>query len=133
MHEEFEPETIDLIRYRHPGTTVLAHPECKPEVVKKADLVGSTNYLHSYVMENQEKKGPFLLLTECGIASRLSIDAPKARLVGACHLCKYMRSNSLEAIAQTLREPTEKQIVEIDPAIMQRARRCIERMFEYAK
>jgi quinolinate synthase len=133
VHEEMTPETIDQIRYRHPNVTVLAHPECKPEVVEKADVVGSTTDMVRYVSEKQSHKGPFLLLTECGVATRLSVEAPQAKLVGGCHLCKYMRSNSLLDLAQTLRSPQKSQIVEIEPDILQRARRCIERMFEYAE
>lgn len=133
VHEEFTAEMIDLVRYRHPGTTVLAHPECKPEVVEKADVIGSTSDLYHYIKKNQAQKNPFLLLTECGVASRLNIEAPAARLVGGCHLCKYMRSNSLPHILSALKNPEKKQIIEIEPAILDGARRCIERMFEYAE
>lgn len=130
VHEQFEPEAIDLLRHQYNGLTVLAHPECRPEVVAKADFIGSTTAMHQYVTTHQEKKSPFLLLSECGVASRLSVEAPKARLVGSCMLCKYMRSNSLNEIAKALREPIG---IEIEDTVLSRARRCIERMFEYAE
>ncbi|HSX27052.1 MAG TPA: quinolinate synthase NadA [Chlamydiales bacterium] len=133
VHEQIEPETVDFIRQNHPDVVVLAHPECKPEVVAKANVVGSTTQMHQYVLEHQDEKNPFLLLSECGVASRLAVEAPKARLIGGCTMCKYMRSNSLDSISKALSDPLPSQIVEIDSAIQKRARECIERMFIYAE
>lgn len=131
VHEQFDPETIELLRSSYEEeVVVLAHPECKPEVIAKADFVGSTTDMHRYVTIHQEEKSPFLLLSECGVASRLAIEAPKARLIGGCMLCKFMRSNSLKDILKALREPEDLQI---DPLVLNRARLCIERMFEYAE
>ncbi len=133
VHEEIEPDLIDLMKKRHPDALVLAHPECKPEVVAKADFVGSTTEMHRHAMERKAEKRPFLLLTECGVASRLALDAPGIRLIGGCMLCKYMRSNNLEAIAGALSDPLPSQIIEIEKSVQKRARLCIERMFEYAE
>lgn len=130
VHEQFDPEAIDLIRSQYRDVVVLAHPECKPEVVGKADVVGSTTEMHRYVMNHRLEKRPFLLLTECGVASRLAVEVPEAKLVGACTLCKYMRSNSLNAIANSMRRGKQ---IEMDPLVLERARQCIERMFEYAE
>lgn len=132
VHEQFDPEIVHAIRRQHKDAVVLAHPECKPEVAEMADMVGSTSEMFRYVKEHQNEKKPFLLLTECGVASRLQMEVPEARTVGGCILCKYMRSNSLTAMAQSLRDPLPSQIIEIDPAILERARLCIERMFQYA-
>ena len=121
------------MREAHPGIVVLAHPECKPSVVAKEDRIGSTTEMVQYVLERKRSGTPFLLLTECGVASRLSVEAPEAKLVGGCTLCKYMRSNSLSSIAQALEDPRPTQIVEIAPSALEKARKCIERMFEYAE
>src|SRR5579863_6206873 len=42
VHERFTPEDIRGLRASHPGITVLAHPECPPEVVAECDFAGST-------------------------------------------------------------------------------------------
>ena len=42
VHERFTPEDIRGPRESHPGITVLAHPECPPEVVAECDFSGST-------------------------------------------------------------------------------------------
>lgn len=131
VHEQFQPEQIDFLKSQHPGLKVLAHPECKPEVVEKADVVSSTTGMIDYV-KAQKTNSPLLLLTECGIASRLQAENPALKLVGACALCRYMRSNSLQAIYQALKDPKPSQIITIDPNIQAQSMRCIEAMFHYA-
>jgi quinolinate synthase len=133
VHEEFEPEQIDHLKMQHPALTVLAHPECKPEVARKADVICSTTGMIDYVKIHGNKTSPFLLLTECGIASRLQAEDPTLQLVGSCSLCRYMRSNSLEAIYQALKEPKPSQVIEIDANVQKEALRCIQAMFHYAE
>jgi len=133
VHEQFEPWQVDSFKARHPSLKVLAHPECKPEVVQKADVVCSTTGMVDYVKAHREEDKSFLLLTECGIASRLQVEHPELKLVGSCALCRYMRSNSLEAIHSALLDPNPEQIIDIDPQIMKGAFRSLEAMFEYAE
>jgi len=42
VHQRFLPEHIDRVRAEHPGIRVIVHPECRFEVVQKADEIGST-------------------------------------------------------------------------------------------
>ena len=58
VHEEFEPESVDLFKSLDPDALVFAHPECKPEVVAKADFVGSTSQMHRTVLERQNENRP---------------------------------------------------------------------------
>jgi quinolinate synthase len=133
VHEQFEPQQIDHFKIQYPALKVLAHPECKPEVVSKADVICSTTGMIDYVKALRDSNTPLLLLTECGIASRLQVENPGIKLVGSCAMCRYMRSNSLEAIYQALKEPRPSQIIEIDSNIQEKALRCIEAMFAFSK
>ena len=45
VHGRFTPECVDDVRERISGVNVLVHPECRHEVVTKADYVGSTEYI----------------------------------------------------------------------------------------
>ncbi|TIU26798.1 MAG: quinolinate synthase NadA, partial [Mesorhizobium sp.] len=49
VHERFSANDIRDLRDAHPGVTVLAHPECPPEVVAEADFAGSTAAMSDYV------------------------------------------------------------------------------------
>ena len=42
VHGRFLPEHVDRMREAYPGIRVIVHPECRYEVVRKADLWGST-------------------------------------------------------------------------------------------
>jgi quinolinate synthase len=133
VHEAIEADAIAGIRKQHPDAFVIAHPECKPSVVEKADFVGSTAEMQRFVATSASQQRPFFLLSECGVAARIAVEVPEARLVGSCTLCRYMRSNSLEAIAQALETPRPDQMVSIAPEIQFRALMTLERMFTYAE
>jgi len=45
VHQLFRPEHVDQARAKHPGIKVIVHPECRFEVVQKADLAGSTEFI----------------------------------------------------------------------------------------
>jgi quinolinate synthase len=133
VHEQFTPQKIDHFKARYPALKVLAHPECKPEVASKADAVCSTTGMIDYVKACKNDAIPFLLLTECGITSRLQVEHREVKLVGSCTMCRYMRSNSLESVYKALKAPEPSQIIEIEPGLIKNARRSIEAMFKYAE
>ena len=45
IHARFEPDDVEAIRAQHPGCRVIAHPECRQEVIEACDGAGSTSYL----------------------------------------------------------------------------------------
>ncbi|MFF5204792.1 quinolinate synthase NadA [Streptosporangium sp. NPDC000396] len=51
VHGRFTAECVDDVRERIPGVNVLVHPECRHEVVTKADYVGSTEYIIKKLQE----------------------------------------------------------------------------------
>ena len=129
VHEEYNADQIFRIRTEYPNVKVVSHPECNPEVIKNSDFVGSTSQMLHYMRETESKE--FLMLTECGLSSRLQVEFPDKRLVGACTMCRYMKSNTLENILRVLKNPTEGDRVVIPEDIRRRAQVCIEAMFKY--
>ncbi|HEX6470309.1 MAG TPA: quinolinate synthase NadA [Streptosporangiaceae bacterium] len=45
VHGRFTKASVDDVRARVPGVRVLVHPECRHEVVRAADDIGSTEYI----------------------------------------------------------------------------------------
>jgi len=133
VHEEFSVDHVHVIRESHPKVKVLVHPECKPEVVELADVVSSTTGMIEYVKSHGKEEDAFLMLTECGIASRLQVEVPYVKLFGTCMMCTFMRSNSLANIKQALSHPLPHQIIEIDEHVRKQALHCLEQMFFYSQ
>jgi len=131
VHEEYGTEQIHKIRLEYPKAKIVSHPECNAEVCAESDFVGSTSQMLKYMAESKAKE--FLMLTECGLSSRIQVEMPKKRFVGTCSMCKYMKSNSLEDIRRVLINPTARDRVVIDEAVRLRAQKCIEAMFKYTQ
>jgi len=131
VHEEYDTEQIFKIRTEYPDVKVVSHPECTPEICAESDFVGSTTQMLNYMRETEAKE--FLMLTECGLSSRLQVEFPDKKLVGSCVLCRYMKSNTLEDIQRVLKNPTPRDHVVIDEEVRVKAVKCIEAMFHYNK
>lgn len=130
VHDQFTPAQIAEARAQFPGLKVVAHPECTAEVAALADFVGSTGAMMTYVKTTPAPY--FLMLTECGLVSRLEVESPEKRFIGGCRLCPYMKMNTLEKVRDALKAPRPDQIITLDEGLRRRALRCIERMFELA-
>ena len=80
VHGTFVPEHVDLVREKVPGVKVLVHPECRYEVVDKADLVGSTEFII-----NQVRTAPpgtaWAIGTELNLVGRLAQEHPEQTIV----------------------------------------------------
>jgi quinolinate synthase len=70
VHQLFEPSDIDFYKQKYPDILVAVHPECDPEVCKKADFVGSTSQIIKYVQAlDPEQK--VVVGTEYNLVNRL--------------------------------------------------------------
>lgn len=124
VHERFTPEDIRSLRESHPGITVLAHPECPPEVIAECDFTGSTAAMADYV--GKERPARVVLLTECSMSDNVALQYPDLEFVRPCNLCPHMKRITLPKIRRSLETMTHD--VTVDPSIAERARRAVERM-----
>ena len=51
VHQLFTPEDIDFYKDKYRDIIVAVHPECRVDVVQKADFVGSTSQIIKFVKE----------------------------------------------------------------------------------
>jgi quinolinate synthase len=126
VHERFSVDDIRGLRESHPGLTVLAHPECPPEVVAECDFSGSTAAMADYV--GQKRPARVVLLTECSMSDNVALQYPDLEFVRPCNLCPHMKRITLGNIRHALETMTHE--VTIAPEIAERARRSVERMLE---
>ncbi|MBN9552642.1 MAG: quinolinate synthase NadA [Alphaproteobacteria bacterium] len=124
VHERFSPADISELRAAHPGVTVLAHPECPPEVVAAADFAGSTAAMSDYV--GRHKPSRVVLMTECSMSDNVAVEHPDVDFVRPCNLCPHMKRITLANIRAALEE--NRHVVTIDQNVAEPARRAVERM-----
>ncbi|WP_370284905.1 quinolinate synthase NadA [Pseudooceanicola nanhaiensis] len=124
VHERFTAQDLREFRDWNPGTRIIAHPECPPDVVAEADFSGSTSGIIDYVERERPEKA--ILVTECSMASNISDALPDVEFVGPCNMCPYMKKITLEKVLWSLH--TMQGAVEVDPAIAAPARVAVERM-----
>ncbi|MGJ4918171.1 quinolinate synthase NadA [Bradyrhizobium oligotrophicum] len=124
VHERFSADDVRTLRDNHPGVTVLAHPECPPEVVAEADFAGSTAAMSDFVGARRPIR--VVLLTECSMSDNVAVLHPDIEFIRPCNLCPHMKRITLKNIRHALETNTHE--VTIDPAMAERARRAVERM-----
>ncbi len=124
VHERFTPEELESYRQADPGTKIIAHPECPPDVIAMADFTGSTKAMIDWVKDKRPRK--VILVTECSMSSNVAAESPDVEFVRPCNLCPHMKRISLEAIYESLLKMQFE--VTVDPAVAVKARRAVERM-----
>ena len=127
VHEQFRVDDIVQIRKQFPGTLVLTHPECSPEVVAASDYSASTSKMIDYV--RQSAAPHFLILTECSMADNIIADNPDRDILRLCSIrCPHMNEITLEDTLLALEQNITEITVPRD--IADRARGALERMLE---
>ncbi|MDX1582756.1 MAG: quinolinate synthase NadA [Thermoanaerobaculia bacterium] len=126
VHQQITPEEVSKIREKDPDIRVLVHPECRGDVADLADAVLSTSQMVRYAQENDSQR--FLVVTECGLSDRLSMEVPDKTFLKGCKLCTFMKVTSLEDVKASL-EHGQYEIV-VPEKTRVRAERALRRMFE---
>ncbi len=79
-------------------------------------------------------KKDMMMITECGTTDRILAESEDdLNIVGACVMCRYMKTTQLEDILQALREPRQDQIIELKPSVIEKAGHCLDEMFRLAE
>lgn len=126
VHHQITPEQIQAVRTQLPHIQIIAHPECRKDVLNLADAVLSTSGMVKYAKESTAND--FLVVTECGLSDRLLLEVPNKRFFKSCKLCHYMKMITIEATRDAARDL--KPEVTLTPEVIEGARRAVERMLE---
>ncbi len=128
VHERFTGAEVEELRTLHDGVAVLAHPECPPDVLAAADVVGSTKLMHDWVRDHQPSS--VAMITECSMADNVAADAPDTEFIRPCNMCPHMKRITIQNIRTSLETMTHEVVV--DPDTAARARRAVEAMLAVA-
>ncbi len=127
-HMNIKPEDILALKKEYPNALVLAHPECRGEILNLADYAGSTTGIMKFAANSNAKE--FIIVTERAIVERLERDFKDKKFILASPklVCPNMKWNQLEDILNALENEVNEIIV--DEEIAEKARAPIEKMVE---
>ena len=111
----------------HPEALLLVHPECRPEVVALADMVGSTAEIIDFAAQSSAKS--FIIGTENNIVSHLAYAHPNKAfhaLSKDC-VCHNMALTTLPEVLACLKGEAGE-IIELPEDTIRQGVKCIERM-----
>lgn len=125
-HNKILPADVEKVRAARPNTPILVHPECTPEVVNKADFIGSTAQIIDFAVSSKEKE--FIIGTESGILHRLQELCPDKRFytLHAAMVCPNMKKTTLVSVHDALKNMQQK--IELDEQLIKKASVSLERM-----
>lgn len=126
FHDQLPEEDVLAAKEAHPDALFLAHPECRPQILRLADHVASTSGMIDFVRTSPVRK--FILGTEMGILYRLRKENPDKEFILPNSLlrCPTMKDITLEDVLESLETLTPRIVVSEDVA--RRARVALDRM-----
>lgn len=124
VHERFSGPELATLRDTEPGLVIVAHPECPPDVLEEADVVGSTAHMARWLAEQRPRSA--VLVTECSMADNVAQLCPETRFVRPCNMCPHMKRTTLQNIRTALE--TLQHEVRVDEAVARDARRALDAM-----
>jgi len=126
VHHQITPAEVEKVKNAIPGVVVLAHPECRKDVLALADAVLSTSAMVRYAENSDADK--FLVVTECGLSDRLLMEIPNKHFYKACKLCRYMKMITLQGTLDSL--VNLRYEITLPEEVREGAKHALERMLE---
>ena len=133
VHGRFSAENVDDVRARVPGVNVLVHPECRHDVVLKADYVGSTEYIIN-TLNAAPAGSSWAVGTELNLVRRLADQHPDKRIVflekTVCY-CATMNRIDLPHLVHSLESLVRGEVVNqitVEEHVAANARIALDRM-----
>lgn len=130
VHEELQLRELMEAKAMHPDAEVLSHPECREEVLKESDYIGSTSGIIQYAARSGSRE--FIVCTETGVRWKLEKDNPEKKFyfTKTEPVCRDMKLNTLEKLLHVLK--TGENAVEVDQELQELSKKPLERMLELA-
>lgn len=126
VHERVKAEDVDSAKAEHPDAIVIAHPECRMEVLEKADHVTSTSGMLRYAKSSNAKE--FIIGTETGLLYKLRKDNPDKTFypLRKDMICPNMKKTTLNKVLTCLQEMSN--VIKVPEDIRVRAKEALDKM-----
>ena len=131
VHDVLRAASVNRVKAAKPEAVIIAHPECRADVIDIADEVCSTTAMLTAV-ERHPQARTFIVATEHGIVYQMKKRWPDREFIIAdgcigCRMhCPYMKMIDLVMVRDALRRG--KHEIQVEPDVAAGARRALERM-----
>lgn len=136
VHDILSAENVIRLKSEHPDAKLIAHPECKAQILILADFIGSTTALLQFTIKDNAKK--YIVATETGILHQMKKASPDKEFIivpadqtCSCNDCPYMKMNTVEKLYLCLKN--ERPEITLSGDLIRKAKRPIERMLEISR
>lgn len=128
VHSSVTLGELKKAKERYPDALVLVHPECRPEIVERADYVGSTSGIVNYAINSDAKE--FIIGTEISIAEFLQYKCldKKFHILSKKIICPNMKMTTLVDVYNCLKYPEEAFEIIMSDEEINNSRKCIDEM-----
>lgn len=126
VHDRVTKADVLMAREKHPNSILIAHPECRPEVLELADHVTSTSGMLRFVRASKEKE--FIIGTELGLMYRLKKENPDKIFypLRKDMICPNMKKTTLKSVYLALKDM--KNVIKVPEQIRIPAKKALDRM-----
>ncbi len=126
IHERVTLNDIEKARAEHPGALLMAHPECRIEVLEKADHVTSTSGMLRFAKSSPARE--FIVGTEIGLMHRLRKENPEKAFypLRKDMICPNMKKTTLQSVLRAFQQ--NNYLVKVPEHIRIPAKRALDRM-----
>lgn len=136
VHTHFTADHVKEMRIRHPGASIIVHPECPQEVVALADGTGSTGFIVNFV-NDAPPDAVIVVGTEVNLVTRLAHEHPDKIVMplsrSLCHNMYKINPGNLLYTLEHLDDNGDRiNEIFVDEAIARDAKIALEKMLELA-
>jgi quinolinate synthase len=126
VHDCINTLDVQTAREKHPNAKLLAHPECKSDVLDLADFVGSTAEIIDFALKSDCNN--YIIGTEYGVAEHLAKLAPEKNFfpLTSTFECEDMKKVKLSDVLVSLETGRHEMTLSTDE--INAAKNSLERM-----
>lgn len=129
VHDKLNADILMEFKQRYPDAKIIAHPECKEELLNLSDHICGTGGMAKFAKLDGSKN--FIVVTECGMTEKLRQDVPDKNFLSFCNICPYMKSTTMPLVVRSLVQNVHE--ITLPDHIMVNARKAIDRMLAISK
>ena len=136
VHDILKTEYIINLKIEHPDAKLVAHPECKAQVLELANYIGSTTAMLNFTKTDHTQK--YIIATETGILHQMHKNSPEKEFIVvpsdetcSCNDCPYMKLNTMEKLYKCMKNEIPE--IQLDKQTIELAKKPINKMLDISR